>query len=149
MMKHAISFSMCLRDVHRGLLDPDQIDVFWFGCQSEHVIRTDGLVPFEVSWMNKYDDGSSGGPRRKSYHTGMHGSTGILSVVCDAEALASWQRLLARITLLEYGGWVKWGALVPGTDEPNYWKIAKFLLGRGEEVWLNRRWLTADDAVHA
>lgn len=139
-MKHGISFSMCLRDVHRGLLDPEQIDVFWFGCQSEHVLRTDGRVPFEVSWLNA---------ARPHLHEGEGETSAVSTSEVDAEALATWQRLQARIVQLEYGGWVKWGALVPGTAEPNYWKIARFLLDRGDQVWLQGRWLTAGDVVHA
>lgn len=138
-MRHAISFSMCLRDVHRGLLHPDQIDVFWFGCAAEHVVRQDGKVPFEASWLNAV---------RPHLHEG-EGETSAVSVeTIDAEALATWQRLLARVTKLDEGGWVNWQAKVPGTGETNYWAIAHFLLGRGDQVWLQGRWLQPADVKH-
>jgi hypothetical protein len=126
-MRIGIGFTSLLLDLHKDILILCQLDEFRFGCKREHVIRDDGRLPMEVSWLNNELPHLCKGE-------------GLTMDEVELAAFATWRLFERRIRELDSQGKVRYQA-------GNSWELAKKLLRQGHQVWLKGKWLEPQDAA--
>jgi hypothetical protein len=124
-MRIAVSFTTTMRDIHARLVTADEIEEFHVGCKRVHIIIPShlGLVPMEVSWMNK---------QKRSWH----GECGlqISRDLCDVESLYVWDaHMVPLMDRLEAAGKMKY-------EVGNYPNLVDELVEAGHTVWYNGQW---------
>jgi hypothetical protein len=124
-MKIAVSFTGTLKDIHNKLIVPSEIEEFHVGCQRQHIIISEhkGLVPMELSWLNK---------KLRAWH-GECG-TEISRDLCDDEALWTWDLHMAKwMDRMDAAGKLKY-------QVGNYPDLVMKLVKEGHEVWYSGTW---------
>jgi hypothetical protein len=130
-MKVAISFTSFLRAIHDKKVDPELFDQFYFGCNREHLIRADDLIPVEITELNVLN---------RRYEK----PEGVNRTCADPESLVTWTRLFKVVEKLDREGNVMWGHMI----EEEYYKVAARLLKSGHEVFYQGLWRKADEYAY-
>lgn len=125
-MRIAVSFTMTLMNMHKGLVTLAEIDELHAGCTRGHLFPAgENLVPHEVSWLDPKPPGF------RSWHT--ENGNEIPPDLCHPEAMKTWLAMKQWIVAKDAEGKVKYSV-------GNYPELCRKLLKEGHEVWYDGEW---------